>query len=681
MANNLVVQLLLKTGTFSTDLKTARGQVQQFQQGCQTAGKSLDAFGKAIGIDIGALTKFGGAVGIAVAAGKGLKAVIDSNQTSADKFQAVMYSAKTAVSELAYAIGTFDFSNFQDGLSGLISRAREAAGAIDQLGNTLMSYNVIQAKARLSISQAKAIINDPNSTKEQVEEAKKVMKDAMNQMRDSASVLLDDYKTALIAEVNAKGAKMTGEGAVDILDMWLTADAMGNRDAIKDKAKKDFEAYQKAVANLATNPDYQKDVVIGTTMYGGTMWGKGLDTTNPEYQASLAALNKQYESAIAYNVLLEKYSDEQLQKLGQQRVAMIQTEQTLADMTTQMEKVENKTLKTTSSSTKSVKEENTALEGSLEDWKKIQQEAQKHRDMEVFNSTAWKTYDQALQNAIEHIQMLESLLRRYQNQKPGEKGNPIEMPENAPVGKMESGVTMGLNGKVTPVALDANQMRSHISFLEKERDTMKEGNPQIEKHTKLIGILTERLGKITGKGVDLPAPGKKDTDKWGQFNSVMSETANIVSALASSFEDGTKLTTASILKMVSASLPALSSLIGAVAALAGVEATAKAVETSKHWIEAIAAVAALGAAVAGAISMAKSQKFANGGIVGGSSFTGDRVTAQVNSGEMILNKAQQARLFKIANGGATGGQVEFHISGTELVGVLNNQNRKNNLIR
>ena len=125
----------------------------------------------------------------------------------------------------------------------------------------------------------------------------------------------------------------------------------------------------------------------------------------------------------------------------------------------------------------------------------------------------------------------------------------------------------------------------------------------------------------------------------------------------------------------------MSSLIGAVAALAGVEATAKAVETSKHWIEAIAAVAALGAAVAGAISMAKSQKFANGGIVGGSSFTGDRVTAQVNSGEMILNKTQQARLFKIANGGATSGQVEFHISGTELVGVLNNQNRKNNLIR
>ena len=678
--NNLVVTLLLKTGTFSNDLKVAKGQVQNFQKGCQTAGKSLDAFGKAIGIDIGMLTKFGGAVGVAVAAGKGLKAVIDSNQTSADKFQEVMYSAKTAVNELAYAIGTFDFSNFQDGLSGLISRAREAAGAIDQLGNTLMSYNVIQAKARLTISQAKAIINDPKATKEQVEEAKRVMKEAMGQLRQSASVLLDDYKTAIIAEVNAKGAKLTGEGAVDILDMWLTADAMGNRDAMKKKAQDDFKAYQDEVAALQNRyapktTTYSNN--FGTFSYSDKTW-----MNNPEYKAGLDEINRKYESAIAYNVLLNKYSDEQLQKLGQQRVAMIQTDQTLADMTTQMEKVENKITKSTSSTANSLKEENAAMEGSLEYWKKIQTEAQKHRDMEVFNSTAWKTYDQALQNAIEHIKMLESLLKRYQNKQPGEKGNPVEVPENAPVGKAESGYKTGLNGKMTPQVLSADEIRSHISFLEKERDTFKEGNPQIETHNKLIGQLTDRLSKITGTGVSVPSPDKSATDKWSEFNSVMGDTANIVSALASTFQEGTEVTAASILRMVSASLPAISSLIGAIAALTGVEATEKAVETSKHWIEAIAAVAALGATVAAAISAAKSQKFAQGGIVGGSSFTGDRVTAQVNSGEMVLTKAQQARLFKLANGGSAGGnQVEFHISGTELVGVLNNANRKNRLIQ
>lgn len=43
-------------------------------------------------------------------------------------------------------------------------------------------------------------------------------------------------------------------------------------------------------------------------------------------------------------------------------------------------------------------------------------------------------------------------------------------------------------------------------------------------------------------------------------------------------------------------------------------------------------------------------QFATGGIVGGNSKSGDRVLVRVNSGEMILNAAQQAQLFAIANG-------------------------------
>lgn len=46
-----------------------------------------------------------------------------------------------------------------------------------------------------------------------------------------------------------------------------------------------------------------------------------------------------------------------------------------------------------------------------------------------------------------------------------------------------------------------------------------------------------------------------------------------------------------------------------------------------------------------------SQGFEDGGIVPGSSNFGDRVPVRVNSGEMILNKQQQANLFEQANGG------------------------------
>lgn len=58
--------------------------------------------------------------------------------------------------------------------------------------------------------------------------------------------------------------------------------------------------------------------------------------------------------------------------------------------------------------------------------------------------------------------------------------------------------------------------------------------------------------------------------------------------------------------------------------------------------------------------------FAEGGIVGGNYYTGDKILARVNSGEMILNRNQQAALF---NGG---GQVKFVIEGSQLKGVLDN---------
>lgn len=71
----------------------------------------------------------------------------------------------------------------------------------------------------------------------------------------------------------------------------------------------------------------------------------------------------------------------------------------------------------------------------------------------------------------------------------------------------------------------------------------------------------------------------------------------------------------------------------------------------------VAAVVAAVAGTASTISQAKqllkdtdAGQYSTGGIVGGTSYTGDRLTAHVNSGEMIFDKQQQLRLFNIANG-------------------------------
>ncbi len=98
----------------------------------------------------------------------------------------------------------------------------------------------------------------------------------------------------------------------------------------------------------------------------------------------------------------------------------------------------------------------------------------------------------------------------------------------------------------------------------------------------------------------------------------------------------------------------------------------------------IVAIAAGVAAVIAALGMITGA-FADGGIVGGNSYSGDNLLARVNSGEMILNGHQQKNLFDLldrgATSGAVGGNVNFVIKGKDLHGVLNNYSDKMNKVR
>ena len=88
------------------------------------------------------------------------------------------------------------------------------------------------------------------------------------------------------------------------------------------------------------------------------------------------------------------------------------------------------------------------------------------------------------------------------------------------------------------------------------------------------------------------------------------------------------------------------------------------------YIGPILAVAAI-ATVVGAL-LAAFAKFKDGGIVGGTKTQGDQNVIRANSGEMVLNKAQQGNLFNMINNGGAGGNVQFRIKGTDLIGVMDN---------
>ena len=106
---------------------------------------------------------------------------------------------------------------------------------------------------------------------------------------------------------------------------------------------------------------------------------------------------------------------------------------------------------------------------------------------------------------------------------------------------------------------------------------------------------------------------------------------------------------------------------GMVAAAIGqfVLSFAQAMSTCKTWIDCLAFGISGTAQLTSIISTIS--QFATGGIVGGNQTSGDKVLVRVNSGEMILNAAQQARLFAIANGAAVQG-VSVNTAGLQGIG-------------
>ena len=112
---------------------------------------------------------------------------------------------------------------------------------------------------------------------------------------------------------------------------------------------------------------------------------------------------------------------------------------------------------------------------------------------------------------------------------------------------------------------------------------------------------------------------------------------------------------------------------------------AQAMTTCKTWYEWVAFGITGTAQLISMVSQIKSLNsggYAGGGIIPGSRYAGDRLTANVNSGEMILNKRQQNNLFNaIDQDKLGGGNIKTTISsvrvqGSELILAINNERQK-----
>ena len=133
--------------------------------------------------------------------------------------------------------------------------------------------------------------------------------------------------------------------------------------------------------------------------------------------------------------------------------------------------------------------------------------------------------------------------------------------------------------------------------------------------------------------------GKEQTDSVNEYANALQSVSSIMGSLGGLIKGNSD----NMAEWALSSAANIAQMIVQLQALATANGVASAF--SAPWPANLAAVATVMSTVASIFSSLP--QFAEGGIVGGSSFFGDKLLARVNSGEMILNRDQQRTLYSL----------------------------------
>lgn len=542
--SDILARLLLNTSDYDSKLKKAKGSTTDFATAI--AGKAA-----------GAAMKLAGALTAVAGSAMTFESIIRGSQTTSDEFDRVIRSVTTSVETFFTAVSTGDFTAFNRGLDDMIARARLANDALDQLGNTTMSYNYFNAKNQADFAEAITVLRDKNATADEKAAAKATADRIMGSQKEITEQLALRSKNAIAALVSEKNTlNLNKISRVDIDDVLaLDVSAMG------DTMKEDLKAAYKEYENIYNKMKEQYTTLEETSeigVFNRVVNQKGLDQ-------AMEGITEKYKHAILFNEILVRNSDDWLQNL----IGIQQTSDNAVRSMAQMERQLNRASQTSTggSSSKGGKKKGDMMPVVI---------PQFHYDTPIGKK------------------MLEAMN--------GKKFDPIEI----------------------PIVIEEENIE--------EED--------------IAGKWAERTKKIEEMNAALGHTG----DIFSSLGGIMGSFGNEMGA------------------WIMNSIGSVAQMIKELQSLATARGVAEA--ASKPFPLNLAAMATVVATVASIFSSLP--KFADGGVVGGSSFFGDKLLARVNSGEMILNQGQQARLLSMTEGGNVRVTGDVRLNGKDIYISLRN---------
>lgn len=629
------------TSAVNGQLDKLKGKARSTSGNVQGLGGSLQRItGSASGLagGLSSLVKGAGALGAGFLGLQGglqvLNGIIQSTQGSGDAFAVMMAGAKGAVDHFFQSIANGDWSGLINGFASAIEYAEEYARWLDAAGDSTQALGVAQAKTSATITQAKAIIDDPNSTQEQIDQAKVEIEKAERELREINQVHIQNKRAEALSAFHSAVGHIEGfdTGKLGEDDIWkyLTVHGIGR--------SKEFNEYNDRYNELKKRSE-ELEVITAHTPYG-TRQGSVKSPKAKQAQKELEAFIKANPVLDVIRQINNNITDEEREAITKPLRELNQAMEFEASQRV-------KAIKASKKADKITKPEEVFSAGSIGKAEKDLQRLQK--------SLKQATTEPVRQQLRREIAELEELIYYLQT---GGKHKRVRDREKQ------------LIKQAFPYADGGSDYLARTP--EVKLRLPKHTLPTTEGGLKGLGTLREAVSRQRAKAA------REEAEANDLLATSISGVGNALQGLSGITDDNTAKMLqwmATVLQSVGQALPAILSLTAAqkTQAVAGAAA-------SSSVLGPISVAASIASVVA---AIASIPKFAEGGIVGGTSYYGDKILARVNSGELIANKPQQRRIWQemqAARGATLSTAVEvggeFRLRGEDLLVSLERASRR-----
>ena len=579
--SDIVSRLLLDTKDYDSKLGKAKQSSNDFAS--DIGGKAAAAVGK-----------FAAGLGVAMGAAEAFDRIIKSSQTTGDKYAQTMEGLKASVDMFFTSISTGDFTSFITGMDAVVTKAREAYAAMDQLGNAQMSFGIAQIINQRDIAEAQQLAKNKFAPLDVRKEAFGKWATAIGTQQAQSAQLEADIQEYVTKAVESKAGIKGFTANMDNVMKGLLLDIQdkGKREELKKKYEEEYKEYTAAVSEAS------KLLRAGSKTEAERMHD------GRKYHETLANLNEKYNEAITINSLLVKYGDDDLKAIGDHVKGMIQLDGAVANLKREYNETAN--------------EFNNANKG-----------VKGFTPLEAFEGyTVYSGTSEAAKN--------------FTSKASGGKGKikiPVYVDGLSYQTELGGKVLKWMNGEDVPI----------------------------------IKVPIE----IEGEDIEeAPLPITKQTvDLTNDYVNSINALSNVMTALNTQAVEGAAGWLSWAGSLMTASAMAVDSIRKVVAAKTAEGAASAGAEAAKTpfvgWLM-------VGGAVMSALAaFASIPSFAEGGVVPGANFR-DGIAARLSSGEMVINPADQKKLFDSIHSGnlGGGGSARSVITGEQIVTVVNNYGRR-----